>query len=69
MAEYEMLFYYKDKNKNRIPIYVSGGNTMSSALWLSESIRKHICEEYPQAIGNLYVLFYGKEFKLEADYL
>ena len=64
MTQYEALFYYKDKNKNRIPIYASGGS-MSHTVWLDEGIQQHIRDEYPQAIGNLYMLFYGKEFKME----
>ncbi|KRM91467.1 hypothetical protein [Liquorilactobacillus cacaonum] len=61
---HDFIYFYKDKNKNNIPILTGSDIRFESIIWLDLEQKKKIFTNWEKSKNNLFVFVDGMEFKL-----
>lgn len=61
---HDFIYFYKDKNNNKIPILTGSNSNLESIVWLTVAEKKKILTNWKESENNLFVFVDGAEFKL-----
>ncbi len=57
-------YFYVNEDGDNIPV-LTGCDRLENLLWLQDELKEKMQQDYPDAIGNLYLFFEGKTFKID----
>lgn len=61
---HDFIYFYKDENKNNIPILTGSNTNFESIIWLTLEQKNKILTNWRESENNLFVLVDGTEFRL-----
>ena len=60
----EYVYYFK-KNGENIPILTGGAEIYHDIVFLSQELKEKLRQDFPDAVGNLFVHVDGIDFKID----
>ena len=59
------IYYYTNSNGDNIPLVTGTDDNFEHMLWFDEESKEKMRQDFPDAIGRLYLFVDGKDFKVE----